>query len=265
MLPPACREVVCWLAPAGRELGVAPDLQRGDDQQHPQPEHEHGGEDDPTLLLVPGHLAEGEGEGERDGQDRARSRTRLVIPLGFSNGWAELAPKKPPPFWPPSLIASWLATGPPGIVWVWPATVVTVVDVWKLSMTPWLIRTMAATKARGSRTRTLTRIRSTQKLPRVRVRRRMQAPDEGHRHRRAGRRGHEVVKRQAGHLGQVAHDPVAVGLPVGIGQKADGRVERQLRRHTLVVVRVQEQMPWRRSWAYRTSTDTRLKASRDRA
>ena len=33
--------------------------------------------------------------------------------LGFSNGWAELALKKPPPLLPSSLIASWLATGPP--------------------------------------------------------------------------------------------------------------------------------------------------------
>ena len=32
--------------------------------------------------------------------------------LGFSNGWAELALKKPPPLVPSCLIASWLATGP---------------------------------------------------------------------------------------------------------------------------------------------------------
>ena len=36
-------------------------------------------------------------------------------PLGFSNGWAELALRKPPPLVPSSLMASWLATGPPGI------------------------------------------------------------------------------------------------------------------------------------------------------
>src|SRR5271165_6523802 len=32
--------------------------------------------------------------------------------LGFSNGWAELALKNPPPLSPINLIASWLATGP---------------------------------------------------------------------------------------------------------------------------------------------------------
>ena len=50
--------------------------------------------------------------------------TRLVNPVGFSNGWAELTLKKPPPLVPSSLIASWEATGPiaifcsrPVIVW----------------------------------------------------------------------------------------------------------------------------------------------------
>ncbi len=36
---------------------------------------------------------------------------RLVIALGFSNGWAELALKMPPPLVPSCLIASWLAAG----------------------------------------------------------------------------------------------------------------------------------------------------------
>ena len=40
---------------------------------------------------------------------------RFVHALGFSNGCAELALKNPPPFVPSSLIASWEATGPPGI------------------------------------------------------------------------------------------------------------------------------------------------------
>ena len=38
--------------------------------------------------------------------------TRLVNPVGFSNGWAELTLKKPPPLVPSILIASWEATGP---------------------------------------------------------------------------------------------------------------------------------------------------------
>src|SRR5437868_2214781 len=45
--------------------------------------------------------------------------------VGFSNGWAEFALKNPPPFVATILIASWLATGPPGILCVAPATVCT--------------------------------------------------------------------------------------------------------------------------------------------
>ena len=36
----------------------------------------------------------------------------LVHAFGFSNGWAELALKKPPPLVPSSLMISWLAIGP---------------------------------------------------------------------------------------------------------------------------------------------------------
>ena len=42
--------------------------------------------------------------------------TKFVKPVGFSNGCAELALKKPPPLVPSSLIASCEATGPIAIV-----------------------------------------------------------------------------------------------------------------------------------------------------
>ena len=42
------------------------------------------------------------------------SWNRLVKPLGFSNGWAELAFSGPPPLVPSSLMASWPANGPSG-------------------------------------------------------------------------------------------------------------------------------------------------------
>ena len=51
---------------------------------------------------------------------------RLLHGFGFSNGWAELAPKKPPPFVPSCLGATIAATGPRAIscVFAAPASVV---------------------------------------------------------------------------------------------------------------------------------------------
>ena len=50
--------------------------------------------------------------------------TTLVSAVGFSNGWALLALKKPPPLVPSSLIASWNATGPSAMVCRAPSSVV---------------------------------------------------------------------------------------------------------------------------------------------
>ena len=50
---------------------------------------------------------------------------RLVNGVGFSNGWAELALKKPPPLVPSCLIASCEATGPSASVCLPPSRVVT--------------------------------------------------------------------------------------------------------------------------------------------
>ena len=47
------------------------------------------------------------------GMQRIRNiSSRLLNGVGFSKGCAELALRKPPPFVPSSLIASWLAIGP---------------------------------------------------------------------------------------------------------------------------------------------------------
>ena len=54
-------------------------------------------------------------ERERDEQER-EDLEEVGEPVGFSNGCAELALNGPPPLVPSSLIASWLANGPPGIV-----------------------------------------------------------------------------------------------------------------------------------------------------
>ena len=69
-------------------------------------------------------------------------------------------------------MAIWLATGPPGMAWSAPATVVTCSWPVKFWTTPPASSTRATTKASGSRMRRLVRTRSTQKLPMVRERER---------------------------------------------------------------------------------------------
>ena len=50
---------------------------------------------------------------------------KFVHGVGFSNGCAAFALKKPPPFVPSCLMVSWLATGPIAIVCFAPSSVVT--------------------------------------------------------------------------------------------------------------------------------------------
>ncbi len=90
---------------------------------------------------------------------------RFVHGVGFSNGCAELTLKKPPPLVPSSLIASWDATGPPGIDWAAPVRVVASVNPVRFCTTPPASSTTAAMTANGSSRRNVPRTRSTQKLP----------------------------------------------------------------------------------------------------
>ena len=53
--------------------------------------------------------------------------SRLLNGVGFSNGWAELALKNPPPLVPSCLMASCDATGPCAMICFAPSTVVTAV------------------------------------------------------------------------------------------------------------------------------------------
>ena len=62
-------------------------------------------------------------------------------------------------------MTSWLATGPPVMCWVAPASVCTSVPAEKFWIMPAATKTIAPTTAMGSRMRRTIRIRSTQKLP----------------------------------------------------------------------------------------------------
>jgi hypothetical protein len=82
------------------------------------------------------------------------------------------------------------------------------------------------------------RVISAQKLPTIGGERSRQSggdgdPDGG---------GEEVLHRQPGHLRQVAERCLAaVELPVGVGDEADRRVERQVRVHAGEVLRIERQ------------------------
>ena len=79
--------------------------------------------------------------------------SRLVSPVGFSKGWAELMLKNPPPLVPNCLIASMNPTGPTAMVcetplsmsWMWTGPL-------NVSTAPWATKTKPVRVAMGSRT-----------------------------------------------------------------------------------------------------------------
>jgi hypothetical protein len=77
---------------------------------------------------------------------------KLVSGLGFSNGCAELALKKPPPSPLKSLMASCEATGPRAMVCVAPSRVALSIEGPRVCGTPCVMRKSAASTQIGSRT-----------------------------------------------------------------------------------------------------------------
>ena len=78
--------------------------------------------------------------------------TRFTSGVGFSNGWALLALKNPPPFVPSILMASCDATGPREITCFAPSTVRTSRFGASVCTTPWETRKSATRKERGRST-----------------------------------------------------------------------------------------------------------------
>ncbi|MNV53877.1 hypothetical protein D3C71_1460400 [compost metagenome] len=90
---------------------------------------------------------------------------KLLSPLGFSNGCAELTPKNPPPLFPSSLIDRNDATGPLAISCAAPSSVVAIAVPCSVCGTPIATKIRAITKDIGRRMRVMLRIISTKKLP----------------------------------------------------------------------------------------------------
>src|SRR5258707_987734 len=79
------------------------------------------------------------------------SESMLLHGEGFSNGWVEFGPKKPPPLVPACLIATSAATGPRAMDWASifvdaPSRVVAVAALWKVIGTPMATRVTATTR-----------------------------------------------------------------------------------------------------------------------
>src|SRR3954452_23440982 len=77
--------------------------------------------------------------------------SRLPQGVGFSYGWVELGPKKPPPLVPDCLIATSAATGPRAIAWISilveaPSSVVACAAGWYVIGTPLATRRIATTR-----------------------------------------------------------------------------------------------------------------------
>ena len=167
---------------------------------------------------------------------------KLLNGVEFSNGWAELTLKNPPPFVPSCLMAIWLAAGPPARTWVVPSSVVTSVCPWKFWMTPWLTSSDGDDERQREED---AHDRAGEVDPEVAERlgpAAGQAANQRRHHRHAGGRRHEVLHGETGHLGEMTHRRLtAVGLPVRVRHEADGRVEREVRHHPRHAARVERQ------------------------
>ena len=167
---------------------------------------------------------------------------RLVQALGFSNGCAELALKKPPPLVPSSLMISWLATGPIEIVCFAPSSVVASTAPASVCGTPRATKTQRADD--GDRQQQVERDAGDID-PEIADRLRLRAREGAHQregHREAGGRREEVMDREAEHLGEMTHRRLAaVVLPVGVGDEAHRGIEGEIGRHRIEAARVQRQ------------------------
>ena len=158
--------------------------------------------------------------------------SQFVRGVGFSNGWAEFALKKPPPLLPSSLIHSWEATGPRAMFCV--AALQRGGD---LGGVPRLGHALPHEDDRADDRDRQQQVEDAAGQVDPVVAQRLgalprQPADErdGHRHAGGGRR--EVADGEHRGLDQVRRAALArVVLPVGVGLEAHGRVEREVRGH----------------------------------
>ena len=112
MLPPACSALAAWSTGSDASAGLPACSCETQSQRSGRKIDEHRGEHGPALARVLDHLAERVAERRRDQRGSRSISTKFESGVGFSNGCAEFALKKPPPFVPSCLIAICDAAGP---------------------------------------------------------------------------------------------------------------------------------------------------------
>ncbi len=113
---PCCRPAAARWRPGRRGARRAPGCRPARCATHRyeqrQEDDEHRREDRPALARVASPSCRTCRSAPRGITSRSRCSKKLVSGVGFSNGWAALALKKPPPLVPSCLMASCEATGP---------------------------------------------------------------------------------------------------------------------------------------------------------
>ena len=168
---------------------------------------------------------------------------KLVSAVGFSNGWAELALKKPPPL-VPSILIDFLRGDRAEqrcSAWRLPAW-------WRPHTRPGSAACPARYKkmADHDRERQQHVQRDAREIdPEIADRFRGaagEAADERDGDGDTRSRRQEVLHGEADHLDEIAHGRLAaIALPVGVGQEADGGVVGQIGRHRALTGRVERQ------------------------
>ena len=214
-------------------LGDVDDDDGDDEQGH------HRAEDHPALAAVVDHAPVGRGQRRRDARGSSSISTKFVSHVGFSNGIAELTLKKPPPFVPSSLIASWRGDRARARTSAQAGQPVASTEPPRVCSDALGDQEQRRRRPRSAAGRRARAREVDVEVAELLARARGEAADEGDEHGDADAGGDEVLDGQAGHLREVRHRRLAaVELPVRVRQERRGRVERDVPRARAEVPRV---------------------------
>ena len=242
-LPPGCVDVAVWLTPSAASFGLPFDLEQRAEPGDDEPDRDHHREEHVALLLVADELAVRVGEREPDHRQqvdleevrepvRVLERVRGVRVPEPAAVRADLLDRL--------LARARAARGSPAVAFERADRRRSRA---RFCTTPWRDEARSRRRRRAGRN---TRSDAAGEVdPEVADRVRPaagQAADQGDRDREPDRGRHEVLHREPGHLGEVAHRRLGgVALPVRVRDEADRGVERERLTDPGRVGRVQRQ------------------------